>query len=202
MRRFPPSISYDGRFVAFGSAASNLVRADLNHLPSVFVRDREFQLTLLVDVNERGEQANGGTPDVPPSVSGDGRQIGYVSFASNLAGPDRNETADVFIAGNPFFCPNNMCPLGLMCQNGMCVPEVVPTPTLGPADCCQCAGNTCAAPSGGECPSGCDPLRQAACLGTGNCATFTPTRHGRHGDPRTERLLPVRRKYLRGTKQQ
>ena len=173
---FPPSISYDGRFVAFGSAANNIVRADVNHLPSVFVRDRMFKLSLLVDVNARGEQANGGTPDVPPSVSGDGKQIGYVSFASNLVVvPDRNETSDVFIAGNPFFCPGGICPDDLVCQGGMCVPEVVPTPTLGPSDCCQCAGNTCAVPSSGACPAGCDPVQQAACLGTGSCATFTPS---------------------------
>ncbi|MGH3056206.1 MAG: TolB family protein, partial [Gaiellaceae bacterium] len=124
---FPPSISYDGRFVAFGSAANNIVRADVNHVSSVFVRDRMFKLSLLVDVNALGQQANAGTPDVPPSVSGDGKQIGYVSFASNLVVvPDRNGTSDVFIAGNPFFCPGGICPDGLMCQNGMCVPEVVP----------------------------------------------------------------------------
>jgi Tol biopolymer transport system component len=176
---FPPSISYDGRYVAFGSAANNLVRADVNGLPSVFVRDRMFNLSLLVDVNALGQQANGATPDVPPSVSGDGMQIGYVSFASNLtANPDRNETSDVFIAGNPFFCPTGICPDGLMCVGGMCVPEVVPTstptPTLGPSDCCQCAGNTCTVPSDGTCPTDCNPVRQAACLDTGRCATFTP----------------------------
>jgi hypothetical protein len=154
---FPPSISYDGRFVAFGSAAGNIVRADVNLLPSVFVRDRLASITLLVDVNDAGEQANGATLDVPPSVSGDGRHIGYVSLADNLKGPDLNETVDVFIADNPFPPPSVCCQCGVACE-------------LGGVD---------------GCPPGCTPVEQAVCLDPleeprpsslpGNCATFTPT---------------------------
>jgi MYXO-CTERM domain-containing protein len=98
---FPPSISYDGRFVAFGSAATNLVLGDYNQEPSVFVRDRATGTTLLVDVNDQGEQADAGTPDIPPGISGDGKQIGFVSLASNLIPEDLNEQLDVFIAPNP-----------------------------------------------------------------------------------------------------
>src|SRR4051812_42387554 len=37
----PPALSADGRFVAFGSAATNLVKGDTNRTNDVFVRDRE-----------------------------------------------------------------------------------------------------------------------------------------------------------------
>lgn len=185
---FPPSISYDGRFVAFGSAATNLVANDFNDLSSVFVRDRQNGVTLLVDVNDFSQQANGGTPDIPPGVSGDGKQIGYVSFATNLVDNDLNETADVFIGRNPFICDaETPCPPGFVCVDGFCVPgggTPTPTPTgptatrtppPGPADCCQCAGPACQAPSMSACPAGCSIVRRAACLDTGNCAAFTPT---------------------------
>jgi Tol biopolymer transport system component len=97
---FPPSISHDGRFVAFGSLARNLVRYDVNATSNVFVRDRETATTYLVDVNDEGEEANRGTPDIAPAITGDGVQIGFVSLASNLAGRD-NDANDVFVVCNP-----------------------------------------------------------------------------------------------------
>ncbi len=193
---YPPSISFDGRFVAFGSAANNLVHSDFNELPSVFVRDITMGFTLLVDVNDAGEQADAATLDVPPAISGDGRQIGYVSLATNLNPNDRNDSADVYLGRNPFFCDDvNPCPPPLICVDGMCVPpsgcdertgtctptstrtsSPTPTNTAPPSnDCCQCANNTCDQPG----PSGCRPdcvlVSNAGCLSSGNCATFTTT---------------------------
>jgi Tol biopolymer transport system component len=131
---FPPSLSDNGRFVGFGSHATNLVRNDINHTSNVFVRDRQIGRTLFADTNDASEQANNGTPDLPPAVSGDGKKIGFVSFASNLAPGDGNVAADVFIATNPFFgpgtCPDGVCPEGLVCVDGFCVvPTATPTPT-------------------------------------------------------------------------
>ena len=97
---FPPSISYDGRFVAFGSVATNLVSPDNNDVSDVFVRDRQTGVTYLVDVNDEGEQADRGTPDVAPAITGDGVQVGFVSLATNLAGPDNGQN-DVFVVCNP-----------------------------------------------------------------------------------------------------
>jgi hypothetical protein len=175
---FPPSVDYSGRFVAFGSSANNLVPGDFNAVSDVFVRDRMQNLTLQVDVNERGEQANNGTLDVPPSVSGDARQIGFVSQASNLAANDNTNIPDVFITRNPFACDTDAdCPQGLVCEDGFCVVRGTPTPTAtaGPNDCCQCAGPACQDPTDQGCPADCDIVRNASCPDNVSCTTFTPT---------------------------
>jgi Tol biopolymer transport system component len=126
---FPPSISDDGRFVAFGSYATNLAAGDNNHTSNVFVRDRTIGKTLLVDVGNRGQLGNGGTPDIPPSVSGDGLAIGFVSLASNLAVNDRNDQADVYVAQNPFFGPAGFTPTPKPTGTPTPTPTVTVTPT-------------------------------------------------------------------------
>ena len=120
---FPPSISFDGRFVAFGSAATNLVDNDFNHVPSVFLRDRLAKRTVMVDVASDGQQANAGTPDVAPSLSGDGQFVGFVSFASNLAPAGGNQVLNVFLTTNPFACTRTIqCVPGSTCLQGFCTP--------------------------------------------------------------------------------
>jgi hypothetical protein len=56
-----PSISANGRFVAFLSFASNLVGGDRNHRPDVFVRDRKRGQTTRVGVSSTGAEANDGS---------------------------------------------------------------------------------------------------------------------------------------------
>lgn len=138
---FPPSISNDGRFVGFGSFATNLAPGDNNRSSDVFVRDRMIGVTMMADVNDRGDQANNGTPDVPPSLSRDGKRIGFVSLGSNLVTNDNNAATDVFVAQNPFFgpgkCPDGVCPDGQVCIEGTCIaptstPTVTRTPTPKP----------------------------------------------------------------------
>jgi Tol biopolymer transport system component len=51
-----PSISADGRFVAFVSAADNLVPNDTNQTADVFVKDRVSGTTTRVSVTTAGEQ--------------------------------------------------------------------------------------------------------------------------------------------------
>lgn len=89
------SISDDGRFVAFTSAATNLVSGDTNGVPDVFVRDTIARTTVRASVSSGGVQGNnisGG-----PSLSADGRYVAFQSYASNLVPGDTNGTADVFV---------------------------------------------------------------------------------------------------------
>jgi Tol biopolymer transport system component len=90
-----PSISADGRFVAFESGASNLVAGDTNDAFDVFVRDRVGRKTTRVSVKSNGKQANG--TSFNPSISADGRYVAFWSGASNLVAGDTNDAQDVFV---------------------------------------------------------------------------------------------------------
>jgi uncharacterized repeat protein (TIGR01451 family) len=89
-----PSISADGRFVAFDSEATNLVRGDSNETADVFVRDRSTGSTTRVSVASDGAQANAGGTE--PDISADGRFVAFASFSDNLA-PDGNLTGDIYV---------------------------------------------------------------------------------------------------------
>src|SRR6266478_4204552 len=88
------SVSADGRYVAFYTAASNLVPGDTNQAFDVFVRDMKTGAVDRVSVASDGTQGNGAS--VWPSISGDGRYVAFHSFASNLVPGDTNQTWDVF----------------------------------------------------------------------------------------------------------
>jgi len=97
---FPPVVSDDGRFVAFGSAARNLVRGDFNLFPDAYRYDRAdgsmLNLSLVIDSNNEG-LLGGRVPDLPASISADGRFVAFTSASAHLAGVDANETHDVFV---------------------------------------------------------------------------------------------------------
>jgi Tol biopolymer transport system component len=93
---FNPSISDNGRFVAFTSAASNLVSADNNHNVDVFVRDRSTGVTQRTSIGAGGEEANAFSGE--PDISGSGRFVALMSRASNLVPGDTNGASDVFVA--------------------------------------------------------------------------------------------------------
>jgi Tol biopolymer transport system component len=90
-----PSVSGDGRYVAFESAASDLVSGDGNGTVDVFVRDRVRGTTIRLSQDLFHSPANG--PSVAPRISGDGRYVAFLSDATNLGGIDTNGTRDVFI---------------------------------------------------------------------------------------------------------
>lgn len=90
-----PVISADGRYVAFESAASNLVGRDTNGKRDVFVRDRSGNTTTRVSVSTAGDQGNDGS--YLPSISPDGRYLAFESDATNLVSGDTNAVRDVFL---------------------------------------------------------------------------------------------------------
>jgi hypothetical protein len=90
-----PSISADGRYVAFESDATNLVAGDANTATDVFVHDR------LTGTTERASVDGGGTggnaASSAASISGDGQRVSFTSFATNLVAGDTNGFSDVFV---------------------------------------------------------------------------------------------------------
>jgi len=93
-----PSISADGRYVAFVSAAANLAPEDTNSTRDVFVHDRTTGKTTRVSVSSDGVGANGYSSwDSRPAISADGRYVAFASDASNLVPGDTNGTSDIFV---------------------------------------------------------------------------------------------------------
>ena len=92
---YSPSISADGRYVAFRAVATNLVPGDTNAAADVFVRDRQLGTTERVSVDSLGGQGNGAS-DVP-SMSADGRYVAFFSSATNLVAGDTNGVIDIFV---------------------------------------------------------------------------------------------------------
>jgi uncharacterized repeat protein (TIGR03803 family) len=92
---FSPSLSADGRFVAFYSHASNLVAGDTNARPDVFVHDRISGETTLVSRSDAGVLGNqsSGAPRLTP----EGRFVAFESFASTLVAGDANNASDIFV---------------------------------------------------------------------------------------------------------
>jgi Tol biopolymer transport system component len=90
-----PSISADGRFVAFLSLASNLVANDTNGVYDIFVHDRVTGVTERVSVDSSGTQANGLSSG--PSISPDGSVVAFGSDATNLVAGDTNGLTDIFV---------------------------------------------------------------------------------------------------------
>lgn len=84
---FGAAISADGRFVAFSSDASSLVKGDTNGWRDVFVHDRQTGDTERVSVGSSGAQGNWNS-DGAAAISGDGRFVVFDSYASNLAPGD------------------------------------------------------------------------------------------------------------------
>jgi Tol biopolymer transport system component len=95
-----PSVSGDGRYVAFSSTAAlanprtaSAQQPQQGRRPTIYLREMRDRQTVLV----------GGAAELPndvsttPVVSADGRSVGFVSRASNLVARDRNKSSDVFL---------------------------------------------------------------------------------------------------------
>jgi len=108
-----PSISADGRYVAFVSSATNLVDGDTNGVSDAFVRDTcagapsgctpSIQR---VSVASDGTQANDASQSA--SISATGRYITFSSLATNLDPVSSTSSSNIFLrdtcAGAPSGC--------------------------------------------------------------------------------------------------
>jgi hypothetical protein len=92
---FRNSISKNGRFVAFESAASNLIGTDANGAQDIFVRNRQSGKTTRASVRTNGAEANSNSSQ--PHISHSGRFVAFSSSANNLIGLDGNGAADAFV---------------------------------------------------------------------------------------------------------
>ena len=91
-----PSISGDGRYVAFISEATNLVDGDTNYFTDIFRKDTQTGEVLRVNVSATGTQADYRSDS--PSISADGRYVAFASRADNLIDNDVNGfTSDIFV---------------------------------------------------------------------------------------------------------
>jgi hypothetical protein len=88
----------DGRFVAFVSAATNLVVGDSNGIPDIFVRDLQNNVTLLASVGALGTNLLSRPPNSSesPDITPDGRYVAFYSTATNLI-PTVTTTGELYV---------------------------------------------------------------------------------------------------------
>lgn len=95
-----PSISADGRYVAFHSKSWNfvpgLIRGDLQTPEQVYVHDRVDKTTELVSVPHDGSLI-ADAPALRADISGNGRFVAFHTWARNLVPGDTNVQEDVFV---------------------------------------------------------------------------------------------------------
>lgn len=90
-----PAISANGRYVAFDSHASDLVRGDTNGVADVFVRDLVTNRTRRASLSRSDLQVNGDSGQ--PAISSDGAHVAFYSWATNLVAADTNNQQDCFV---------------------------------------------------------------------------------------------------------
>ena len=97
-----PSISADGRYVAFGSADGNLVPGDTNGIKDVFVRDTVLETTTLVSVGLAGTLENVGSDSSAIGLSADGMTLSVVFRSTDMSGTTGSEVFVRALTRDPF----------------------------------------------------------------------------------------------------
>jgi Tol biopolymer transport system component len=90
-----PTMSPDGRYVAFNSSAKNLVAGDTNGWADVFVHDRSTGLTERVSVDSSGAEVL--ADSFEPAISADGQIVSWDSYGQTFVAGDFNLTKDIFV---------------------------------------------------------------------------------------------------------
>lgn len=104
-RSYFPSISANGRYVAFYSSASNLAANDSNNNDDIFVHDRQTGETVRVSKSSNGQEGNAASQY--PDITANGCYVAFMSEASNLVVNDNNSYRDAF------FQDRNICETSL-----------------------------------------------------------------------------------------
>ena len=92
---YEPSISDDGRYVAFQSTKDHHVQGDTNGVSDIFVKDLWTGTTRRVSTSSTEGQADGSSQ--APAISSGGRYVAFQSRATNLVADDTNNVTDVFV---------------------------------------------------------------------------------------------------------
>ncbi len=90
-----PSISANGRYIAFESLATNLIAGDTNGVRDVFFYDTQLHAIARLSTDTGGAQSNG--QSYGAVISGDGTAVAFYSTATNLVTGDTNAVGDVFV---------------------------------------------------------------------------------------------------------
>ena len=97
-----PSLSADGRYIAFSSSASNLLANELSvdsnvstFPPRIYIKDATTGVVSIESMPTSGASPDGSSYD--PSISGDGQWLVFASLASNLTDNDTNGLPDIFL---------------------------------------------------------------------------------------------------------
>lgn len=90
-----PSITSDGRYLAFASDATNLVSGDTNSARDIFLFDSQVGSVRRLNFSQQGAQGNANSHT--PAVSGNGRYVTFASDATNLVFGDNNGFTDIFV---------------------------------------------------------------------------------------------------------
>jgi Tol biopolymer transport system component len=89
----PPSLSANGRWVAFATSAK-LAAADNNDVSDIYLHDSQAGTLKLITDGMDGEAGNAGS--CYPAIAADGSAVAFSSMASNLVAADGNQRSDVF----------------------------------------------------------------------------------------------------------
>jgi Tol biopolymer transport system component len=90
-----PAISADGRYVAFVSYATNLLKGFTGQYENIYVHDLVTGETTLASISSDGVKGNNFS--LAPSISADGRFVAFKSKADNLVEGDTNGVVDCFV---------------------------------------------------------------------------------------------------------
>ncbi|MDQ8181181.1 cadherin-like beta sandwich domain-containing protein [Pelagicoccus sp. SDUM812005] len=111
-----PSISQDGRYIAFQSNSSTLVENDTNGTTDIFVRDMLTGVIVRKSTPTSGIESNG--ESTAPSISADGRCIVFQSKATNLADSDVSSSDDIYLANTSDEAPSSYAGLNVFSNFG------------------------------------------------------------------------------------